>query len=844
MLKQIFVLLLLVSHAAIATDIGDKGQQSIDEFWVYEDPSHHLSERSMLSIAPKHWRKIDRSNINLGYNESTVWLKFNLRNTTSAKLIKLIDINYPLLDYVSLYEIKGNQTITLSLTGDSLPFDSRNIDHPNFVTAIHIEPYSSHDYLLKIKSNAPIQTEVKLWSPDEFQSYYRSRASLTFLYLGILLSAALFNLVVFIFIKENTYLVYGLYAGCFAFLMASQDAILFEYIFPNRPQYHNWSQLILGAAAVSLTTLFNLLFLQLDPRGKGKLLYIMSFIPFFILLSGFLFNYSLAIKALVISTLIIMPMCFVVGFYYSRNNVNRLFYVTAWMWLILGIIIFSLARLGIIPFNTFSNHAIQLGSTLELLTFAIALARRLHTEKETRIKVQQLIIDSSKQSAKLQQELLYNATHNDITGLPNRNKFCSWLDQYIVQNQPFVVVLMRLSRITELDKTLGRDISNHTLEQFALCLNREIQSIKCIQCLEPHENFYAANLSNSTLGFVLNTQYSEELQFLLLQLSETLNQPLSVNQMEIDPWVITGYSAYPQDGQDSQTLLRNAGIALDNAKQTENYICRYDHAFDTYNERRLLLVNELKAAIARNQMCLYYQPIICAKTNCIIGAEALIRWPHEEHGMIMPDEFIEVAEQTGTIQPLSLWVIENALSQLKKWQQHDPDFLMSVNISAHNIQDPHFVTALTFLMNGYKGFAKNIILEVTETQMMGDTHNALKHLWALNGIGFNIAIDDFGTGYSNLSYLKQLPANELKIDKMFILNLEDDLQNQVLVQTAIQMAHNLGMTVVAEGVETERCFILLKTMGCDLCQGYHFSRPVPADQFSQQLETFTYSKTN
>jgi EAL domain-containing protein (putative c-di-GMP-specific phosphodiesterase class I) len=161
---------------------------------------------------------------------------------------------------------------------------------------------------------------------------------------------------------------------------------------------------------------------------------------------------------------------------------------------------------------------------------------------------------------------------------------------------------------------------------------------------------------------------------------------------------------------------------------------------------------------------------------------------------------------------------------------------MSVNISAHNIQDRHFITALSFLMNAHQGLAKNIILEVTETQMMGDTHYALKNLWALSELGFNVAIDDFGTGYSNLGYLKQLPANELKIDKMFILNLEDDQQNQVLVQTAIQMAHNLGMSVVAEGVESERCFMLLKTMGCDLCQGYHFSRPVPANQFDLLFE--------
>jgi EAL domain-containing protein (putative c-di-GMP-specific phosphodiesterase class I)/GGDEF domain-containing protein len=827
---------MLVSCAAIATNIDQSSQHAVGEFWMYEDPNDHFNGQSVLSINDSDWQKIDHSNINLGYRDATIWLKFDLSNTADTPLLKLLDINYPLLDIVSLYEVHGNHTVTLTETGDSLPFSSRNIKHPNFVTAINLKPLSIHHYLLKIKSNAPIQAEVKIWSTDDFQSYYRSKASLTFLYLGILLSAALFNLVVFIYIKEKTYLVYGLYAGCFALLMASQDAILFEYVFPNHPQYHNWSQLILGCATISLTSLFNLFFLQLNPRGKGKALYLMSYIPIFILLSGFLYSYSFAIKATIISTLAIIPACFFIGLYHSRNSINRIFYVAAWMWLFLGVVIFSFARLGIIPFNTFSNHAIQIGSTLELLTFAIALARRLHTEKETRIKVQQLIIDSSKQSAKLQQELLYNATHNDVTGLPNRNNFCKCIDKHIKQNQPFTVILMRLSRITELDKTLGRDISNYALEQFAISLNSEIQTIDGIQCLDTNESFYAANLSNSTLGFVLKAKNTDALQFLLMQLSETLNHPIIINQMEIDPWVVTGYSAYPQDGQQAQTLLRNAGIALDSAGQAENHICRYKNSLDTYDERRLILINDLKNAIANNQMALYYQPIVCAKTNQIIGSEALIRWPHPEYGMIMPDEFIEVAEQTGIIQSLSLWVIKTALKQLKLWRKQDSDFLMSVNISAHNIQDRHFITALSFLMNAHQGLAKNIILEVTETQMMGDTHYALKNLWALSELGFNVAIDDFGTGYSNLGYLKQLPANELKIDKMFILNLEDDQQNQVLVQTAIQMAHNLGMSVVAEGVESERCFMLLKTMGCDLCQGYHFSRPVPANQFDLLFE--------
>ncbi len=836
MLYQMFIIFMLISCAATASQLDNQDLQQVDEVWVYKDHNHHFNQQSIQSIALDQWQYIDHPNINLGYVSATTWLRFNLKNNTSEPIQRLIDINYPLLDYVTLYAILENDnTATLLESGDSLAFSSRTINHPNFVSEINLAANTTQTFLLKIKSNAPIQMQIKIWKSDSFQFFYRSKASLIFLYLGILLSTALFNLVVFLFIKEKTYLIYGLYAGSFALLMASQDAILYEYFFPNHPQYHNWSQLLFGAATLSLTCLFNLIFLQLDKHNKGRILYLFSFIPPVIVLFGMVVNYALAIKALVISIIVIVPSCFVIGLIYSKQNENRVFYILAWTWLLTGVVIFALAKLGIIPFNLFTNHAIQLGSALELLTFAIALAKRLHTEKETRIQAQQIIIDSTKQSALLQQELLYNATHNDITGLPNRNHFTNWIDQYIKRQDSFTVVLMRLSRITELDKTLGRNISNYALEQFAQILNSEVQAIEGIQCIDIQENFYAANLSNSTLGFIISTQNPEAIRGALTELQETINQPLNINDMQIDPWVITGFSHHPEHGDNAQILLRNAGIALDNSHKHDHQICSYHQNLDTYNERRLILINELKAAIANNGMALHYQPLICTDNKNIIGAEALIRWPHAEYGTIMPDEFIEIAEQTGIIQALSLWVFKSALHQLIQWQKQIPEFLMSINISAHNIQDEHFISALSILINDHKHLSKNIILEVTESQMMSETPHAFKNLWGLHEMGFIIAIDDFGTGYSNLSHLKKLPANELKIDKSFILNLEGDNQNQVLVQTAIHMAHNLGMSVVAEGVESERCYKLLKQMGCDMCQGYHFSRPVPAEQFSALL---------
>lgn len=835
MTPSLFMIIFMLTFTSMthAVDVTNESKAAVDEFIVFKDSTHIYNYQDVLSIPDTSWSKITQNSINFGYEKASVWLKFTLHNPLSTQLSKLLDINYPLLDSIELYEYQTNTITPVLISGDSKPFKERTFKHPNFVTPITLNPRETKHYLLKIQSNAPIQTQILVWEAGEFQYFYRTKASLTFLYLGILLSTALFNLVVYLFIKENTFLAYGLYATSFALLMTTQDVILFEYVFPDFPALHNWSQLFLGASTLSLTCVFNLLFLKINNQRSRQYFYLLSSVPALIFLSSLILGYAQAIQLLVLSILFIVPACFILGIIYSKDNENRIFYLIAWGWLFLGVSVFALSKLGVIPYNLFTNYSIQLGSTLELLTFAVAMAKRLHTEKETRIQAQQLIINSTRQSAKLQKELLYNATHNDITGLPNRNLFSEELNKLCKKQEHLNVILVRLSRIAELDKTLGRDISNYVLEQISSTLNAYLQNIHNAHCLNNKESFYAANLSNSTFAFILTGESEQKINHALQQIQLTINKPIRINELNIDPWITIGFSTHPEHGNHAQLLLRNAGIALDNTVSTHNKIYGYHKELDTYNERRLILINELKEAISNNKMQLLYQPLIDTQSQKIIGAEALIRWPHAEYGTILPSEFIEIAEQTGIIQALSLWVFKQALFQLKQWHKTQPDFLMSVNISAQNIRDSKFIEAIELMINKDLYLAKNMVLEVTESQMMEDTQYTLENLWKLNELGFNIAIDDFGTGYSNLSYLKKLPANELKIDKAFILNLESDKQNQILVQTAIQMAHNLGLKVVAEGVESKHTRELLARMNCDMCQGFHFSRPLTVEHFNK-----------
>ena len=827
-------ILLLVCPLALGQDVLPKGKQMVDEFDIFMDFTHQHDAVSVQNLGSNDWQAIHHGNINLGYTQATVWIKLRLSNPHSKPIQRLLDVTYPLLDFVSLYEAFDQQLPKIIMrSGDRLPFTQRTFKHPGFISTLNLQANQQHNYLVKIKSGAPIQTELILWTANAFQSHYRQQSSILFFYLGLILSSAAFNFLVFLYLKEKVYLAYSLYAASFALFMTSQHAILFEYVFPSAPELHHWSQLLLSNMAISFTALFNLLFLKIktfSKSGWGLLTFIT--LPVLLLLGSSAMSFTMAIQVTVFGALIIIPAIFVIGLFNVKKNTDGWLFIAAWVCLFIGIITFLTSKIGLIGFSPLINHSILIGSALELLIFAAALARRIHSEKVKRIQAQQIIIEGSKQTAKLHEDIIYSTTHHNITGLPNRNYFERWLNLHLRKGKPCTLVLFHLSRLHEIDKTLGREISNEALEAFGLKLNSEIQLLDNIEVLDSKESFYVATLSASTHGLIINKAISDSLLSHLKYFQGSLNTALMIDNLEIDPYVHCAYALYPEHGRDAQILMRHAGIALDAAPNFEQHIVQYTKEINPYNERRLKLMAELKRAIGSNTLDLYYQPLVDTYNGQFIGAEALIRWPHVEYGLIMPDEFIHIAEKTGVIQALSLWVIRTAVQPLKAWVNINPDFLLSVNVSALNLQDNKFISALHILFEDDLKLAKNMILEVTESQMMTDTQHAMKNLWDLSELGFHIAIDDFGTGYSNLAYLTKLPASELKIDKAFILNLENEPQNQVLVATAIQLAHNLGLKVVAEGVESEDTRILLGKLNCDFCQGFHFSRALPLQAFN------------
>jgi EAL domain-containing protein (putative c-di-GMP-specific phosphodiesterase class I) len=291
-----------------------------------------------------------------------------------------------------------------------------------------------------------------------------------------------------------------------------------------------------------------------------------------------------------------------------------------------------------------------------------------------------------------------------------------------------------------------------------------------------------------------------------------------------------GISLYPEHGAHANELQRRADTALFDAKERAVAIAVYDPARDEQRRRQLALLGDLRRALNADELTLHYQPKVDMRSHTVRSLEALVRWDHPEHGRIRPDEFVPLAERTGNISVLTAWVLKKALWQLREWREEgfEPD--VSVNLSAADMSDPDIADFVIKQLQAFGVAPQRLVLEVTESAVMRETNNAIATMERLQQHGVRFSVDDFGTGFSSLAQFKQLPVDEIKIDKSFVLGLQPQSDDAVIVRSTIDLGHNLGVKVVAEGVETAIAWRMLLDLGCDLAQGYLISRPVPAEE--------------
>jgi len=422
----------------------------------------------------------------------------------------------------------------------------------------------------------------------------------------------------------------------------------------------------------------------------------------------------------------------------------------------------------------------------------------------------------------------HQAMHDELTALPNRACFYDRTDQSLRQatrdGSTTAVLLFDLDRFKEINDTLGHKYGDRVLCEIGPRIRAGLRDGDTLARLGGDE-FCVLLPRVEGLGSALQVA---------TRIVSLLEEPFDIDGMNLAVEASCGIAVAPDDGDSADLLLQRSDVAMYVAKGSHASIVVYDDELNVNTPARLALLGELRTAIAQDQLVLHYQPKAELTTGRVQGVEALIRWQHPTLGLVPPDLFVPLAEHTGLIKPLTTWVLDTALAQLRRWQEDTRvagmELSMAINLSTRSLLDDGFPAEVAAALARWDVPARLVELEITESAIMADPGRAYRLLTELAGLGVKLAIDDFGTGYSSLAYLKNLPVDQLKIDRSFVLHMHEDPNDAIIVRSVIDLGHNLGLQTVAEGIEDVATWDQLASLGCDSAQGYYLARPMPADE--------------
>lgn len=828
------------SASAVAAPISTAG-------WLYPKIQYLAEPPNQPPLSPsqalrqKGWKQLARKVPNFGYVTNGYWFRFTLPKAHLRELNRFISISYPQLDHIDFYLLKDGHRIQSDLTGDRLPFNSRPVKHPQFLFPVHLQPGHQYEALFRVQTQGTLQVPFRIWEPGPLIAHLSYQDQLHAIYYGILIAIIVFNFFVFLVLREATYLYYVLCTFSYLLFMATLRGTTFAWVWPDWPWLQNQSMLVSIPLAMLFSSVFARSFLHLREENPKLdwLVRITVYANLFALAGTFVFGYNLSVR---LSVALAIPTCLLLAsvgpIQWVRGSRAARFYAIAWAMLTLASMITAMNKYGFFPTNFITEYSIELGSALEALLLTLALAERIYLEREAKVRAQAAQLREQGERRQAELRLMDQALHHPVTRLPNRICFEMLLRDLIKReaDQTHAVGVLQLQNYRAISKTLGHGNTDRVLLAAARHFNQLFVNFPGIRIVEQDESqtFYIASLEIDTFAFILRADEAKSNSRAISRRLEALREPIAYLGMQLPLDPIAGIAVYPEHGDDPQTLIREAYIALETHSARDNKLAYYQPELDLYNTDRLTLVSDLKNALANDELEVYYQPKVALKGLQVVGVEALIRWPQRSNRLGV-EELIAVAEQTGLIKPLTRWVLEQAARAREAFVNAGFDLTVSVNISPHNLRETDFPLHVQRVMTSHQLEPGSILLEVTETSMMRDPTNSLSALNALDRAGFPLSIDDFGSGYSSLSYIKSLPAREIKIDRSLITELLDQQDDRVIVQTTIDMCHSLGYRVVAEGVEYEETLTLLEAMGCDMVQGFFLTPPLPLDEIKRWL---------
>ncbi|WP_250655078.1 EAL domain-containing protein [Alkalimarinus coralli] len=819
----------------------------------YEDATGTLTFDELTELHRQGQMKENaEGTLNFGFSDSVYWVRASFVFSDAIADVEnwVVSLDYAPLEHIDFY-IRTAEGVKHIKTGTSQPFSSRPLHYRNFAYPLKNIGNTEYEIWLKVASDSSIQIPLSLWPA---QVYFEEETLSSYgwgIFCGILLALTLYNLFLYVSVKDPTYIFYVMYLVGLLGTVLFLNGLGFQLFWPGNESLNQHALLIFSVFAVFGALQFSRSFLgtrKLTPTFD-KFIVGLTFISAAAVFIGVVFvdvsfpKMSGSIAALFSLVLIATGLKTL-----KRGSPTAPYFLIAWSFFLSGILIYLSSVFGMVPTNFFTESAMQFGSAAEVILLSLGLAQRIKVDRMLKYEALESKHQTILKWQQAEKRLLERASYDSLTSLPNSTSLYKRIED--LKTEPgggvksFGLVVIHFNRFHEINKTLGKSNADLLLIRASDRLAHEAGRVDHVLPVDRTDDYFHFLSVLDGVSFGVLVEMSSDTQapnYVAEKLLSVMKKPIEHEGMFIDIDAIAGIALFPIHGQDLDALAQHATIALENSKKASQKITTYSPDQNYYSTRRLSLMGDLSKAIENDKLALFLQPQIDLSTSKVVGAEALIRWSHDVHGFVRPDEFIPLAEQSGLIRPLTAWVVEKVLQYDKKFQGLGHNIQLSVNISAKNIVEINFVKNTLDQLLEYGVAPERIVFEMTETTMMDNPDKALSVLNSLSALGIKLSIDDFGTGYSSLSYLNQLPVDELKIDRSFVSDMLQNPQNQKIVEMTVNLAHTLGLTVVAEGIEDQETMLQLQKLGCDVAQGYHIGRPMPEEAFLSWLEKESHS---
>ncbi len=846
-IKQSFAYLLLVLFIVLiyqfVVAISDPTQQAlkpqvidtqalqsiaITESYIV-DQSSDLTFEELVKTADLTFQP-DLSTIPWSFDQQAYWIRYEVENLSPYPEEVTAHFSNPMLEQLDIYQLKSHQQgqeVRLTQLGwqvESLSRRDRSL--PSY--QIKLAANESVQLYIRIATEGIAKTPIRIYLSEDFSDL----VSFTFLiwgsFVGILIAMSLYNLVLFWGLRDGIYLIYIGYIT--SVLMMLGVVIGFgHYIWPEGIiRFLRENIVAVNTSLMIFSVAFAILFFNAY-RDRTRIvtlaMYFLIYLIAFALLSLSLPEY-IAAPIFFLSMVLLYPLALALIVQQMRKNYRwaRLYFIS-WVPLLIAGAIQPMGLTGVIKESFIVHHALMIGVLFEIVLMAMALAVRMQYKKA---------------------RALYKATHEPETRLANINLLDAKAQQLLRNEERFAIIVIEIEGFSTLLPYVSNNDNNDLMLMLAKAIERKLYGCDNFVTLEHvrSQPFKVAKINEGTFAALINLsskpiKEQERIRRQLDFLNREMASGAQVGELLINLKTKVGVSYLDEYEQDCLLgdRIKQAYQALEQAKELGESISFYQQEQAHNVAQRLTLAADLQRALRNDQLELYHQPQINLLNKQVDGSEALLRWRHEERGFIAPDTFIQLAEDTGIINELTLWVIDKACQQLEElirrgYNHHN----VSVNISGKDIAEINFLTNTREILSRYDIPLNCLTFELTESVMVNDFIHLSQTMKELSELGIQVAIDDYGTGYSSLLYISQLPFNEIKIDKSFVMNLAQSERNLTIVRTTIEMAKNLELKIVAEGIENKEVEAILEEHECRIVQGYYYQKPLPFEQYLSWLK--------